>query len=129
MPIYEFECRDCRNVWDALQKFSEPDPANCPKCGKSEVQRRMTAAAFRLKGAGWYETDFKKDSDTKRNLVEAAPASESRRSGDTADNSTSGTESTSKSADAAPATTATAPASTVATSSSPAPSTPTPSAS
>jgi putative FmdB family regulatory protein len=81
MPIYEFECRSCQHVWDALQKIADPDPAQCSSCGAAMVTRRMTAAAFRLKGAGWYETDFKKDADGKRNLVdsktEAAPSAES----------------------------------------------------
>ncbi len=72
MPIYEFECRSCGHVWDELQKSSDPDPDNCPNCATPVVVRRMTAAAFRLKGAGWYETDFKKDGDTKRNLVEGS---------------------------------------------------------
>jgi putative FmdB family regulatory protein len=80
MPIYEFECRSCQHVWDALQKISDPDPAQCPSCAAAMVNRRMTAAAFRLKGAGWYETDFKKDADNKRNLVDsktdAAPSAE-----------------------------------------------------
>lgn len=72
MPIYEFECRSCGHVWDELQKSSDPDPEACPNCVNPVVLRRMTAAAFRLKGAGWYETDFKKDGDTKRNLVEGS---------------------------------------------------------
>jgi len=72
MPIYEFECRSCGHVWDELQKSSDPDPDTCPNCANPVVVRRMTAAAFRLKGAGWYETDFKKEGDTKRNLVEGS---------------------------------------------------------
>ena len=70
MPIYEFECRSCGHVWDRLQKLSDPDPEACPTCAAGEVGRRVTAAAFRLKGGGWYETDFKSDKDKKRNLVE-----------------------------------------------------------
>lgn len=72
MPIYEFECRRCGHVWDRLQRLSDPDPADCPQCQAAEVGRRMTAAGFRLKGAGWYETDFKGDKDKKRNLVEGS---------------------------------------------------------
>ena len=75
MPIYEFECRQCGHVWDELLKLSDPDPDACSKCAQPAVQRRMTAAAFRLKGGGWYETDFKKDGDTKRNLVESGGSS------------------------------------------------------
>ena len=78
MPIYEFECRSCGNVWDALQKSSDPDPDICPNCVNPVVVRRMTAAAFRLKGAGWYETDFKKEGDTKRNLVEGSSGDSSK---------------------------------------------------
>jgi putative FmdB family regulatory protein len=69
MPIYEFECQSCAAVFDRLQKLSDPDPAECPECGQPRVRRRVTAPAFRLAGSGWYETDFKKDGDTKRNLA------------------------------------------------------------
>ena len=69
MPIYEFECTSCGAVFDRLQKLSDPDPVDCPECGKPTVKRRVTAPSFRLAGSGWYETDFKKDGDTKRNLA------------------------------------------------------------
>lgn len=86
MPIYEFECRRCGHVWDRLQKLSDPDPTDCPSCQAADVGRRVTAAAFRLKGAGWYETDFKGDKDKKRNLVEgssgAPPADSAGKSAD-----------------------------------------------
>lgn len=71
MPIYEYQCRACAHVWDELQKLSDPEPETCPKCAQHQVSRKLTAAAFRLKGAGWYETDFKGDKDNKRNLVDA----------------------------------------------------------
>lgn len=77
MPIYEFECAACGDVFDRLQKLSDPDPTDCPKCGKGGVRRRVTAPAFRLAGSGWYETDFKKDGDRKRNLAGDANASAS----------------------------------------------------
>jgi putative FmdB family regulatory protein len=69
MPIYEFECTDCDERFERLQRLSDPDPSICPKCGASRVKRRLTAPAFRLAGSGWYETDFKKDGDRKRNLA------------------------------------------------------------
>jgi len=69
MPIYEFECAACGNRFDRLQKLSDPDPTVCPHCGAERVSRRLTAPAFRLSGSGWYETDFKKDGDKKRNLA------------------------------------------------------------
>ena len=70
MPIYEFECTTCGTRFDRLQKLSDPDPDVCPECGKVSVKRRLTAPSFRLAGKGWYETDFKKDGDKKRNLAE-----------------------------------------------------------
>ena len=69
MPIYEFECNSCGARFDRLQKLSDPDPDTCPECGAPQVKRRLTAPAFRLAGSGWYETDFKKDGDKKRNLA------------------------------------------------------------
>jgi len=70
MPIYEFECPSCSERFDRLQKLSDPDPDSCPNCGATGVRRRISAPAFRLAGSGWYETDFKKDGDKKRNLAE-----------------------------------------------------------
>lgn len=70
MPIYEFECTECGKRFDRLQKLSDPDPTDCPACSRASVRRRVTAPAFRLAGSGWYETDFKKDGDKKRNLAE-----------------------------------------------------------
>ncbi|HEY8011478.1 MAG TPA: zinc ribbon domain-containing protein [Rudaea sp.] len=69
MPIYEFECASCGTRFDRLQKLSDPDPSDCPQCGAARVHRRLTAPAFRLSGSGWYETDFKKQGDKKRNLT------------------------------------------------------------
>ena len=83
MPIYAFECTQCGHRFDRLQKLSDPDPDTCPSCGQSTVKRQITAPAFRLAGSGWYETDFKKDGDKKRNLAGeggegAKPAAESK---------------------------------------------------
>ena len=79
MPIYEFKCTACDHVFERLQKLSDADPTDCPECGAAQVRRQLTAPAFRLAGSGWYETDFKKDGDKKRNLTEKgeAPKSES----------------------------------------------------
>ena len=70
MPIYAFQCAECGHSFDRLQKMSDPDPETCPDCGASAVKRQLTAPSFRLAGSGWYETDFKKDGDKKRNLAE-----------------------------------------------------------
>ena len=70
MPIYEFICQACGTEIEVLQKISDPHPTDCEACGKAEMKKKVTAAAFRLSGAGWYETDFKKESDNKKNLTE-----------------------------------------------------------
>lgn len=70
MPIYAFQCAECGHHFDRLQKLSDPDPEICPSCGKPAIKRQLTAPSFRLAGGGWYETDFKKDGDKKRNLVD-----------------------------------------------------------
>jgi putative FmdB family regulatory protein len=72
MPIYAFECGSCGHQFDRLQRLSDADPTICPECGAEQVRRQLTAPSFRLAGAGWYETDFKKDGDKKRNLVDKA---------------------------------------------------------
>ena len=81
MPIYGFECASCGHQFDRLQRLSDPDPTVCPECGAEQVHRQLTAPSFRLAGAGWYETDFKKDGDKKRNLVdkgESTPKADSK---------------------------------------------------
>ncbi|SFL25701.1 putative regulatory protein, FmdB family [Lysobacter sp. cf310] len=70
MPIYAFQCSACGHSFDRLQKLSDADPSVCPSCGAEAVGRQLTAPQFRLAGGGWYETDFKKDGDKKRNLVD-----------------------------------------------------------
>jgi putative FmdB family regulatory protein len=70
MPIYEYACKDCGYTFDALQKMSAEPLVECPECGKPELKKLVSAPNFRLKGSGWYETDFKKDN--RRNLVEGA---------------------------------------------------------
>ena len=75
MPIYAFVCSACGHQFDRLQKLSDPDPTACPTCTADAVKRQLTAPSFRLSGSGWYETDFKKDGDKKRNLVEGSSGS------------------------------------------------------
>jgi putative FmdB family regulatory protein len=70
MPIYAFRCEQCGHSFDRLQKLSDPDPETCPACSAAAVKRAVTAPSFRLAGGGWYETDFKKDGDRKRNLAD-----------------------------------------------------------
>ncbi|MEO7052409.1 MAG: FmdB family zinc ribbon protein [Rhodanobacter sp.] len=69
MPIYEFECSSCGHRFDHLQKLSDTDPTICPACQAAKLHRRVSAPFFRLAGSGWYETDFKKDGEKKRNIA------------------------------------------------------------
>ena len=79
MPIYEYRCGSCSHELDALQKISDSPLRKCPECGKLTLRRLISAPVFRLKGGGWYETDFKGDGDKKRNLVETSPSESSSR--------------------------------------------------
>jgi putative FmdB family regulatory protein len=78
MPFYEYECKNCGHALEAMQKFSDPPLKKCPDCGKSQLRRLMSAPVFRLKGGGWYETDFKGDKDNQRNLADRPEADASK---------------------------------------------------
>jgi putative FmdB family regulatory protein len=67
MPIYGYICTDCGHTLDELQKVSDPPLVDCPACGQPTLRRQLSAPRFRLKGQGWYETDFKKENQ--RNLA------------------------------------------------------------
>ena len=74
MPFYEYQCTNCGHSLEAMQKVSDPPLKKCPHCGKPQLQKLMSAPVFRLKGGGWYETDFKSDQDQKRNLADRPEA-------------------------------------------------------
>ncbi len=59
MPIYEYRCDNCEHRLEILQKINDKPASNCPECGKDSLRKLVSAAAFKLKGTGWYETDFK----------------------------------------------------------------------
>ena len=75
MPIYEYQCTECGYQTEVLQKISDDPLKDCPECGRPTMKKMVTAAAFRLKGGGWYETDFK--SGNKKNVHETGDASKS----------------------------------------------------
>jgi len=68
MPFYEYECPHCGYDEEVLQKITDKPLTKCPNCGKKGLKKLMSAPVFRLKGSGWYETDFKSDKENKRNL-------------------------------------------------------------
>lgn len=84
MPFYEYECQSCKFYAEVMQKISDPPLTKCPSCGKRTMQKLISAPVFRLKGSGWYETDFKSDKEGKRNLAvereESKPAAEESKS-------------------------------------------------
>jgi putative FmdB family regulatory protein len=78
MPIYEYQCKSCGHELEALQKISDALLVDCPECAKPELKKQISAAAFRLKGGGWYETDFK--TGNKKNLAGGEKPSASKSS-------------------------------------------------
>ena len=71
MPVYEYECQACKFYTEVMQKVTDTPLTRCPSCGKTSLKKLVSAPVFRLKGSGWYETDFKSDKEGKRNLVAA----------------------------------------------------------
>src|SRR5687767_10378385 len=71
MPFYEYECPNCGYRDEVLQKINDKPLKKCPSCRKNGLNKLMSAPVFRLKGSGWYETDFKSDKENKRNLAGA----------------------------------------------------------
>ena len=59
MPIYEYKCSNCGHQFEKIQKFSDDPLKKCPKCDKNTLNKLISSPSFRLKGSGWYETDFK----------------------------------------------------------------------
>lgn len=80
MPIYEYRCDSCGHELDALQKISDDPLKSCPACDAEALRRLMSAPSFRLKGAGWYETDFKSEKETKRNLADGSGSNKDKES-------------------------------------------------
>ena len=66
MPLYEYQCGACGHRLEALQKIADDPLVYCPECNEAELKKLISAAAFRLKGTGWYETDFKTKQDTSK---------------------------------------------------------------
>lgn len=93
MPIYEYQCSDCQHEFEALQKMSDDPLTQCPQCKQHSLVKKISAAAFRLSGSGWYETDFK--SGNKKNLANGSENSPTQNKG--GDGSTSAAKTTNSS--------------------------------
>ena len=95
MPIYEYRCESCEHRLEKLQKMSEGDLVDCPECQRPALKRLVSAAAFRLKGGGWDETDFKQDN--KRNLADSSGKETPDKGSSDTKSTTGGSEKTEKS--------------------------------
>ena len=97
MPIYEYACAACGHTLEKLQKMSDEPLKDCPECGEARLEKQISAAGFRLKGGGWYETDFKSSNQKnldKKDKKAASPSTKSDGKG-----STKSTKSTTSKAD------------------------------
>ena len=77
MPIYEYECKACGHRQEAIQKMSDDPLVDCDACNKPTLKKLVSAPAFRLKGSGWYETDFK--GGNKKNVVKEKSESNTKK--------------------------------------------------
>ncbi len=101
MPIYGYACTHCGHSLDALQKIADEPLTDCPECETPNLKRQLSAPRFRLKGQGWYETDFKKDNQ--RNIAgEKETSKETSKDGDKADSKKDVVADTKKAADTTP---------------------------
>jgi putative FmdB family regulatory protein len=73
MPIYEYRCQSCDHELEVMQKLSDPELSDCPTCGKPALKKLISVVGFRLKGGGWYETDFKGGSTQKKTSPRKMP--------------------------------------------------------
>jgi putative FmdB family regulatory protein len=93
MPIYEYQCQACGKQLEALRKINDAPLQDCPDCGEPSLKKKVSAAAFRLKGGGWYETDFK--TGNKKNLASGSDSADSSGGSDKSSAPSSGSSKTS----------------------------------
>lgn len=112
MPIYEYQCEACGNQFETIQKFTEAPLQDCESCGEPKLRKLISPVAFRLKGSGWYETDFKNkgsstdasnptstDEETKSGKSDASSDSAEKPQSDTSKTSEKSTDTASKKQD------------------------------
>lgn len=96
MPIYEYQCNECEHKLEVIQKISEDPLKECPECGDVSLRKLVSAVSFRLKGTGWYETDFK---DKKPKSDAEKPSSDSDKKNKNGTKSSTGNTTSSSSSD------------------------------
>lgn len=92
MPLYEFECEDCKTRFEKIQKFTDPNPDACPACGKSQIRKMPSSPAIQFKGSGFYITDYAKKSSSEASAGSKTAGSD-KSGGDSSASSESKTES------------------------------------
>lgn len=78
MPIYEYQCQACGKMLEKLQKVSDAPLVDCPHCQEPKLSKQISLSSFKLKGGGWYETDFKNKPAPGSKSEETKPASEAK---------------------------------------------------
>lgn len=58
MPLYEYQCAACGHMFEILQRITEDNLTQCPKCHKNKLEKLVSGTNFQLKGSGWYQTDY-----------------------------------------------------------------------
>ncbi len=81
MPFYEYRCDSCGHQLEVMQKMNDAPLSDCPACAKPNLVKLVSAAGFRLKGGGWYETDFKGGANNKAKDSAAKPSASDNSSG------------------------------------------------
>ncbi len=84
MPIYEFQCDDCEQVFEQMRRITDDTLPGCPACESGNVRKLISLSAFHLKGTGWYVTDY----GGKKNGATAVDGSEDK--GDSSHNGSNG---------------------------------------
>ncbi len=97
MPIYEYQCTDCEHEFETIQKISEDVLTTCPNCSKESLVKKISAAGFRLKGGGWYETDFKSGARKNVSGDDKGSSSSTKKSDSSSASSSAGSSSSSSS--------------------------------
>jgi putative FmdB family regulatory protein len=103
MPLYEYQCESCEHRFEKIQKFTDPNPETCPKCGSGPVRKLMSSPAIQFKGTGWYITDYAKKSGSEAGKTGTTKTESSEKADAPA--KTESSESAAKTTDTAPATT------------------------
>jgi putative FmdB family regulatory protein len=82
MPLYEYECEACHQRFEVIQKFSDPPPETCARCGKGPVRRLVSTPAIQFKGSGWYITDYAGGRSSAASSTSATDGGESKKDGE-----------------------------------------------